>query len=109
MTTNFNWRGAFSLTRFDASPAQQREVIRALANWNSDWNWDTQEGYLVRVEDENGDGIWDIDYDDCHDVDQFFGSDFLQWMDTRFLSKKRSKKPVVIGKSTKLPIPGARP
>jgi hypothetical protein len=109
MTTNFDWRGAFDNTGIDCTREQRNQVIQAIADWNSDWEIDNHDLYITRIEDEDGDGIWDADYDDSDDVDQYFSSEFIEWMDTKFMGKKRSKKPVVIGKSTKLPIPGARP
>lgn len=105
----FDWRGAFSQVGIDATSAQRGEVCRAIMDWNGDWTYDTDGGYIVRVEDEDGEGIWDIDYDDCEDVDQFFSDEFLEYMDFKFLLKRRAKKPVVIGAATKLPLPGSRP
>lgn len=107
--TTFDWRGAFENTGIDSTREQRNQVIQAIANWNSDWNIDYHDLYINRVEDEDGDGIWDVDYDDSDDINAYFSSDFLQWMDAKFLGKPRKKKSVVIGKSTKLPIPGARP
>lgn len=108
-TERFNWRGAFENSGVELRPSQREQVYRAIERWNSDWSIDS-DGYLIhRIEDEDGDGIWDYDYDDSHDLGCYFDSDFIEWMDTKFLGAKRSKKPVVIGKSTKLPIPGARP
>ena len=109
MQSKFDWRGAFCGTGVDIEPSQRRLVRDAIEAWNSDWQWDTDDGLIIRLEDDNCDGIWDIDYDDSDDVDQYFPSDFIRYMDMKFLGKAGPKKPVVIGNATKLPIPGARP
>lgn len=109
MSDRFDWRGAFSNVPADADPSQRRAVRQAIMDWNSDWTYDSDDGYIMRLEDENGDGIWDVDYDDSENVGDFFSSDFIAYMDNKFLGKPRAKKPVVIGNATKLPIPGARP
>lgn len=107
--TTFDWRGAFDGTGIDITSQQRNQVIEAIANWNSDWEVDNHHMWITRVEDEDGDGIWDCDYDDSSDVEQYFSSDFIRWMDSKFMGKPRKKQKVVIGTSTKLPIPGARP
>lgn len=109
MTQRFDWRAAFSETGMDSTDEQRRAVRNAIQMWNSDWAWDTHEDYLIRVEDEDGDGIWDEDYDDSHDVDNYFSSDFIAYMDNKFLGKAKPKRPTVIGNATKLPLPGSRP
>lgn len=109
MTTRFDWRGAFSGTGVDIERTQRRLVRDAITEWNGDWQWDAEDGYIIRLEDENCDGIWDLDYDDSDDVDAYLPSDFRRWLDMKFLGRASPKKPVVIGTSTKLPLPGARP
>lgn len=109
MQSKFDWRGAFCGTGVDIVPSQRRLVRDAIEAWNSDWQWDTDDGLIIRVEDDNCDGIWDIDYDDSDDVDQYFSGEFIRYMDMKFLGKTRPKQPVVIGPSTKLPLPGSRP
>jgi hypothetical protein len=109
MTERFDWRGAFSGVPADASPAQRRAVRQAIMDWNSDWTYDTEDGYIMRLEDEDGDGIWDYDYDNAENIGDYFSSEFIAHMDNKFLGTSKSKKPVVIGKATKLPIPGVRP
>ena len=109
MTQRFDWRGAFSNVPVDADPAQRRAVRQAIMEWNSDWTYDTDDGYIMRLENEEGEGIWDVDYDNSYNVGDYFDGDFISYMDNKFLGKPRAKKPVVIGNATKLPIPGARP
>lgn len=109
MQSKFDWRGAFHGTGVDIESTQRRLVRDAIVEWNSEWQWESDDGYIIRLEDENCDGIWDIDYDDSDDVDCYLPSDFIRWMDMKFLGRARPKQQVVIGKATKLPIPGARP
>lgn len=110
MTNRFDWRGAFhSVADEEMTQPQRLLVIAAMERWNSDWEISESSGYIYCVVDEDGDCIWDEDFDDSDDVDHYFHSEFIQWMDQRFLGKAKPKQPVVIGKSTKLPIPGARP
>lgn len=109
MSDRFDWRGAFYGVPADADPAQRRAARQAIMEWNSDWTYDTDDGYIIRLEDQDGDGIWDADYDDSENVCDYFSNDFITYMDNKFLGKSKPKKPVVIGNATKLPIPGARP
>ena len=110
MTTRFDWRGAFiSVSNVSLTQVQRLAVLAAIDQWNIDWEISEENGNIYCIVDEDGDCIWDADYDDADDVDNYLHTDFIQWMDQKFLGKQRPKQPVVIGKSTKLPIPGARP
>lgn len=108
MTVRFNWRGAFYGTNVDIGSAERRLVRQEIADWNGEWQWDTDDGYIIRLEDENCDGIWDLDYDDSDDVDAYLPTDFVRYLDKKFLGTTQ-KTTLIVGKATKLPLPGAHP
>lgn len=107
----FDWRWAFDPDMDGAPFVNERnlELVKdAILDW-SDWTVHTDSnGFIIRVEHDNGDGIWDWDYEDSLNVNEFFMSDFIRYMDKKF--KLQPFKPkVVVGKSTILPLPGDRP
>lgn len=104
---NFDWRWAFD-PDMDVSEYHLSLVKDSILNW-ADWSVHTDSnGFIIRVEHDNGDGIWDWDYEDSQEVNEFFSSHFIQYMDKRF--KLQAFRPkVVVGKATILPLPGDRP
>jgi hypothetical protein len=105
MSNRFDWRYAFMGLDAALNREQRRLVCQAIDDWNNDWCYDCDDYLIYRVENEDGDGIWDSDYEDSHDINQYFDNSFLQYMDLKFLGKARPKKPVFVGKATKLPLP----
>jgi hypothetical protein len=84
----------------------RQRVINAIYDWNSDWHVETDDYYIQRVEDEDGDCIWDVDWDDDNNPRAHFSNDFRRYMDEKFAG---GKKPIFVGKATILPIPGDSP
>jgi hypothetical protein len=105
MTARFQWRYAFHGQPGAILREERRLVCQAIDDWNNDWSYDSDDYLLYRVENEDGDGIWDSDYSDAEDIDNYFSSNFIQYMDLKFLGKARPKKPVFVGNATKLPLP----
>jgi len=101
-----NWRYAFDGSGSSISPDNRQRVLHAIADWNSDWDVSHDAMWITRIEDEDGDTVWDCDHYGYDDIDNCFPQRFLEWMDQHF---KLNKKSVVIGKATILPIPDARP
>lgn len=106
MTSKFNWRWAFSTSDQSVTVENRQRVVDAMYGWSSEWTIDTEGMWITRVEDEDGDCVWDCEFNDVDEIDNCFSDHFLQWMDTQFSS---GKKKVVVGNATKLPLPGDSP
>lgn len=102
MASKFNWRHAFYGMGGNLTTSQLNRVYESVNSW-SDWEVSTSDGYIIRVEDCDGDGIWDYEWEE-EDFDRFFSDRFIKYMNTTF-----GKPGVVIGKATKLPLPVASP
>ena len=102
-----NWRHVF-LGAGPRVPAEFRDhVIDLIYQFNPSWSIDTDDrGYIIEIRNEDDDCLWHEDNDDSELVDIHFSNRFLQWMDEK---TGHSKSKLIIGKATKLPIPGARP
>jgi hypothetical protein len=87
---------------------QRRMVVNLINDWDCDWNVDTRDGYICRVEDSDGDGIWDEDWGSQDDLSDHFSLRFIEWMDDHIRSPDKKVK-VVVGNSTILPLPGDSP
>lgn len=102
----FNWRAAFANAGGEISQQQRRQVIDRIPSWVSDWHIEYENYYIVRVEDGDGDAIWDADWDSDANLEEYFSSRFIEWMDQQFGHRKVK---VVVGNSTILPLPGDSP
>lgn len=106
MANKIDWRHAFGGSGWAISPENRQRVLNAIADWNSDWHVEHTSLWITRVEDEDGDRIWDGEEDNPEEVDRYFSYEFKQWMDSKF---NGGKKKVVVGKATILPLPVASP
>lgn len=105
----FNWRDAFNTGDNNfISGAQRRLVVDMIHDWDSDWDVQTEDGLICRVEDSDGDPIWDADWGSGDDLSEHFSDRFIQWMDDHFKSTSKKAR-VVIGDATKLPLPEDSP
>lgn len=103
----FNWRGAFDNPEGgNLSQVQRRQVIDRIPMWNSDWHIEYENFYITRVEDGDGDAIWDSEWASESNLEEYFSSRFIEWMDQQF---GQLKVKVVVGNSTILPLPGDSP
>lgn len=105
----FNWRDAFLLEGSSSLNTHQRRlVVDMIHDWDCDWDVQTREGYICRVEDSDGDPIWDEDWAAHDDLSEHFSDRFIAWMDDHFRDPNKKVR-VVVGNSTILPLPGDSP
>lgn len=100
-----NWRHAFDGSGMSMTQENRQRVLNALSDWNSDWHVEHSSLWVTRIEDEDGDYIWDCE-DGTDQLENHFSDGFVDWMDRQF---NGGKKKVVIGTATKLPLPVASP
>lgn len=101
MTSKINWRHAFYDEGGNMPRSKRENVISAVMSW-SDWDVTTENGYITRIEDAGGDGIWDYEWGNT--LDDHFSDRFLKYMDKTFQTSS-----VFVGKATILPLPVDNP
>lgn len=96
-----NWTYAFRWADGDVSTAERRLVIKAIQQWDSTWMIESDNWYILSVQDSDGDDIWQYEMDDSEDVRSFFSARFCTYMDKKF------NPAGLTGSLTKLPLPDA--
>ena len=108
------WEYAFRFTGGSLPSDQRDAVIQAMRDFDH-YSLDFDMGFITHVWDEYDDTVWN--YEDRDEnwspidwLRECLGEDLCEHLDYTFSDFNQSRKhKLVIGKATKLPLPGANP
>lgn len=96
-----DWRRAFYHERHEPLPlAHFSLVVDHLLNWD-EWDITHLDGFITRIEDADGDGVWDSDWEDPREFSMYFSDRLIRSLNNAFWNKK----PIFVGKAAVLPLP----